>query len=362
MEEAIMKQAMNDEQRWQAVLDRDREYDGAFVLGVKSTGIYCRPSCPARKPKRENVDFYASPADAVRAGFRPCKRCSPDTQAAEAALVEQLCGYLDAHYDEKPTLADLSAFASLSPFHLQRVFKRATGISPRQYADARRQEALRTGLKAGENVTRAIYDAGYGSSSQAYEGTPLGMTPAAYREGGAGMRIHYTVAPCALGYVLVGATERGVCSVCLGDSPESLREALQRDYPAADIAEDSGDLGEWTTALLQHLEGAMPHLELPLDLRATAFQRRVWEELRRIPYGETRSYSQIAAAVGQPQGARAVARACASNRVAVVVPCHRVVRENGDLGGYKWGLQRKERLLAREKQAARALAAEGAEA
>lgn len=345
---------VTDEARWQAFSSKDKRYDGVFIVAVKTTGIYCRPSCPSRAPRRENVTFYAQPEEAAQAGFRPCKRCSPNTQAFEAQIIAQTCHYIEAHLDERLTLDDLGNQANLSPHHLQRVFKRAMGISPRQYIEARRLENLKARLRGGDSVTDALYQAGYSSSSRLYERAPeqLGMTPAAYRKGGIGMQIHYTVVTCSLGYVLVGATERGICAVSLGDSPSLLEAALKVDYPAATIERDEAELGEWVTALLQHLEGKQPHLELPLDIQATAFQWRVWQELRRIPLGETRTYSQVAQAIGSPKAVRAVGTACGSNRVAVVIPCHRVIREDGSMGGYRWGLERKEELLRREHREA----------
>lgn len=345
-------QSLSDADRWQAVLNRDARFDGAFVTAVQTTHIYCRPSCPARHPRRHHVMFYATPSEAERAGFRPCKRCSPNTQAFEAEVVERLCLFITAHADERLTLADLGAAVGLSPQHLQRVFKRALGISPRQYAEARRLERLKTQLKTGSSVTAALYDAGYSSSSRLYERAPdqMGMTPAVYRQGGQGMTIQYTVVDCSLGCLLVAATERGVCFVSLGDAPADLETELRAEFPAADLRRDETHLNEWVQALLRHLEGQQPHLELPLDVRATAFQWRVWQALRDIPYGEARSYQQIAAAIGQPTAARAVGSACARNPVSLVIPCHRAVREDGGLGGYRWGLSRKAALLERERQ------------
>jgi AraC family transcriptional regulator of adaptative response/methylated-DNA-[protein]-cysteine methyltransferase len=342
---------MTDVMRYEAVLRRDKQFDGQFVTAVRTTGIYCRPSCPARTPKRENVTFYNSPAEAEAAGYRACKRCSPDQQASEAQMTEQVCRYIEEHAGERLTLDDLGAAANVSPHHLQRVFKRAMGITPKQYLDARRTDDLKARLKAGEQVTTAVYEAGYSSSSRVYEQSDarLGMTPAAYRKGGAGMTITYTIEACALGYLLVGATERGICVVRLGDTADELEQGLYADYPAADIQADDGQLGAWVGALVDHLNGDLPHLELPLDVRATAFQWRVWETLKAIPYGETRTYSQIAAAIGDPKAVRAVAGACARNEVAVVIPCHRVVRTDGDLGGYRWGIGRKAALLEQER-------------
>lgn len=343
---------LTDTDRWQAVLRRDRHYDGAFVTAVRTTRIYCRPSCPARHPHRENVTFYACAADAERDGFRPCKRCSPNTQAFEADVAQRACAYMDDHVDDRVTLNHLGTAVGLSPHHLQRVFKRVMGISPRQYAEARRVERLKAGLKNGGTVTDALYSAGYGSSSRLYERAPeqLGMTPAVYRKGGQGMNIHYTIADSPLGYLLVAATERGVCFVSMGDTPADLEAELRGEFPAAEPERDDDGLGEWVNAILDHLGGQQPHLELPLDVRATAFQRRVWQALQAIPIGETRTYRQIAASIGQPTAARAVGNACATNPVSLVIPCHRAVREDGSLGGYRWGLQRKAALLEQERK------------
>ncbi len=343
---------LNDTDRWQAVLNRDARYDGAFVTAVQTTHIYCRPSCPARHPRREHVTFYQNPLEAEKAGFRPCKRCSPNTQAFEAEIVERLCAYISAHAGERLTLADMGAVVSLSPQHLQRVFKRAMGISPRQYAEARRLERLKAQLKTGSSVTTALYEVGYSSSSRLYERAPdqMGMTPAVYQQGGQGMTILYTVVDCPLGSLLVAATERGVCFVSLGDTPTDLETELRTEFPAADIYRDTVYLNGWVQTILRHLDGHQPHLELPLDVRATAFQWRVWQALRDIPYGEARSYQQIANAIGQPTAARAVGSACARNPVSLVIPCHRAVREDGGLGGYRWGLSRKAALLERERQ------------
>lgn len=348
----MQQQLIKPDEWWQAVMERDSQFDGVFVLGVRTTGIYCRPTCSARKPKRENVVFFANRADAREAGFRACKRCRPDDdREAESALIEQMCRYIDAHFEERLTLDALAKEANWSPSHFQRTFKRVMGISPRQYVEARRLNFLKDELKNGSTITQAMYDAGFSSSSRLYERAPeqLGMTPAAYRKGGKGMTIHYTLAESELGYVLVAATERGVCAVSLGDVPETLERELHADYPAAEIVRDEAGLGEWVNALLDHLRGQQPHLELPLDVQATAFQWRVWQELRAIPYGETRSYGEIAAAIGNPKAVRAVGSACANNKVSLVIPCHRAVREDGSLGGYRWGLSRKEKLLQQEK-------------
>jgi len=345
---------MQEENRWRAVVRRDHQLDGTFVYAVRSTGIYCRPSCPARHPRREQVVFFAVPEAAERAGFRPCRRCQPRLEAArtpQLALVRQVCRYLEGHIDSLPALSRLSGAVGASPHHLQRTFKRHMGISPRQYADALRLASFKGKLRNGQPITDAIYEAGYGASSRLYERAPtqLGMTPATYRRGGRGIRIGYTVVAGPWGKLLAAATARGVCAVSLGDSESELEAALRSEFPEAEIQRDEAGLGRWAGAIVKHLDGRQPSLSLPLDVRATAFQWRVWQELRAIPRGSTRSYGEIARALGNPGAARAVARACAANPVAVVIPCHRVVREDGGAGGYRWGAERKRLLLEREK-------------
>ena len=345
---------MSDENYWQAVVARDRQQDGAFVYGVRSTRVYCRPSCPSRRPNREQVVFFRLPEAAEQAGFRACLRCHPgDAEIREPhlELVRRACRYIEENLDGQVTLSALGDEIGLSPYHLQRLFKRVMGITPRQYADACRLDHFKGRLREGDSVTNALYDAGYGSSSRLYERAPaqLGMTPATYRRGGEQMHIGYTVVDCPLGRLLVAATERGVCAVSLGDSDAALEERLRGEYPAADIYSEAGGLNEWVRQLLEYMDGHRPNLDLPLDVQATAFQWRVWEALRTIPYGTTRSYSQVAAQLGQPSATRAVARACATNHVAMVIPCHRVVAADGGLGGYKWGVERKRALLEREQ-------------
>ncbi|GBD16380.1 Bifunctional transcriptional activator/DNA repair enzyme Ada [bacterium HR26] len=340
---------------WRAVLERDRRFDGQFVFAVRTTGVYCRPSCPARRPRREHVVFFTCPEEAEHAGFRPCRRCHPHRARPpepNRELVERVCRALEEWEGELPSLKELAQQFAVSPFHLHRTFKRITGVTPRQYADARRQERFRHELRNGGSVSGALYDAGYGASSSLYEGVDmtLGMTPGTYRRGGRGATILYTLVPCPLGYLLVAATERGICAVRLGDTESELEDGLRREFPAARLERDEATLGRWVRELLDYLEGNQPHLDLPLDVRATAFQRRVWEALRAIPRGSTRSYREIAEAIGQPTAARAVARACAANPVALVVPCHRVVREDGGLGGYRWGIERKRALLDLERR------------
>jgi AraC family transcriptional regulator of adaptative response/methylated-DNA-[protein]-cysteine methyltransferase len=351
--------AIEDDERWQAVLARDAAYDGAFVGAVLSTRIYCRPSCPARRPARERVVFFDTPDLAEAAGFRACLRCDPRGEKPDRGrLVKEICEFLDGESEERITLAALGSRFGVSPYHLQRTFKRAMGVSPHQYAAARRVERLKEGLRNGSDVTGALYDAGYGSSSRLYEsaGVTLGMTPAAYRRRGSGMSIRYTIVDSQLGRLLVGATERGVCSVKMGDRDEGLEATLRKEYPAAQIERSRGggpgELSEWVEALLQHIATGEPSVKLPLDIRVTAFQGRVYQALRSIANGQTRSYAEIAREIGRPKAVRAVANACANNPVALTVPCHRIIRGNGDIGGYGGGVERKRKLLASEARAA----------
>ncbi len=355
-------QAADQKGCWRAVLARDVRFDGVFVYAVRSTGIYCRPSCPSRRPRREQVIFFPLPEAADRAGFRPCRRCRPREAAAGNPWVEairRLCRYIEANLEGPLTLTAFSAQVGISPYHLQRTFKRILGVTPRQYADARRMGRFKARLREGQSVAAALYEAGYGSSSRLYERAQaqLGMTPATYRRGGRGMRIGYTIVPCPLGRLLVaasahnhGAAKRGVCAISLGDSDAAMQAALSAEYPEAHIRRDRNGLYQWLSAVLDHLRGRRPRLDLPLDVQASAFQRQVWEELRRIPYGRTRSYGEIARALGRPKAARAVAHACATNPVALLVPCHRAVRADGQPGGYRWGLERKRALLEQEQR------------
>ena len=343
--------------RWRSVLAREAAADGAFVFAVRSTGIYCRPSCPARRPLREHVTFYDHPAAAERAGFRACRRCHPREESMhdqQATLIRQACEIIEASADTPPTLATLSRRIGYSPFHLQRMFRRVTGVSPRQYAEAVRAGRVRSGLRAGAAVTDALYDAGFGSASRLYERAPseLGMTPAAYRRGGRGVAVSYVLARSPLGMLLVATTARGVCAVRLGDSAAALEADLERELHAASLKRDDAGLRPVVKGVLERLEHSGPDARLPLDIQATAFQRRVWQALCAIPRGETRSYGEIAQAIGRPGAARAVGHACASNPVALVIPCHRAVRSDGTMGGYAWGIERKRRLLERERRAA----------
>jgi AraC family transcriptional regulator, regulatory protein of adaptative response / methylated-DNA-[protein]-cysteine methyltransferase len=352
---------MSEQECWQAVASRARQADGAFVYAVTTTGVYCRPSCPSRRPRRENVQFFPLPEAAERAGYRPCRRCRPrEQQLTDPARerVHRACEIIDKALAEgesgAPGLTELGAAVGTSGFQLQRLFKRHLGVSPREFADARRLDRVKSRLRAGDGVAGALYEAGYGSSSRLYERSDaqLGMTPATYKKGGKGAAIAFTTTASPLGRLLVAATERGICAVSLGESDQRLEQALGREYPAATITRDDGKLGTAVTAIIAYLEGEAPDLALPLDIQATAFQWRVWRELQRIPYGATATYAEIARRIGQPTAVRAVANACANNRAALVIPCHRVVRGDGASGGYRWGEARKEKLLAAEKQRA----------
>ena len=351
--------SLNEATAWNSVLARDPAADENLFYGVTTTGIYCRPSCPSRRPKRENIAFFSSTEAAERAGFRACQRCRPNRPKSPHAAVQRAREYIDEHagdLDERITLSLLSDHAGLSPYHLQRKFKETVGLTPAQYIRARKSERLKTELKRGETVSRASFGAGYGSSSRAYEdaGSHLGMTPAAYKRGGAGTQIDYVVTRTALGVLLVGATERGVCSVTLGDSQGSVEEALEAEYPAAQrrhVGAAEGSLHSWVQAVVSVVEGEQSRIDVPLDVQGSAFQWKVWRELQKIPLGETRSYSDIATAIAAPRAVRAVASACANNRVALLIPCHRVIRQSGELGGYRWGLERKRRLLEKERAA-----------
>lgn len=339
--------------RWKSLAERDHNADGTFFYGVTSTGIYCRPSCPSRRPRADRVRFFDTTTDARQAGFRACKRCRPDTVGLARPgvdAVRRASAYLAAHADQQVTLGQLARVAALSPHHLQRRFKAIVGLSPREFQAAVRAGKLRTSLRDGRDVTTAIYEAGYGSPSRVYEAAPTGkgMSPSRYRRGGADMVVGYSTVSSPLGHVLVAATAGGVCAVKLGDSEASLLRDLKREYPAADIRENQQIRTAWVKAVIQHLRGTQPSLDLPIDVQATAFQWKVWRALQQIPYGETRAYADVAKAIGQPKAARAVARACATNPVCLVVPCHRVIPSAGGTGGYRWGAERKAKLLAKE--------------
>src|SRR5687768_10891513 len=349
----MIRTVMND-QFWQAVMTRDARFDGQFVFAVSSTKVYCRPSCPSRRPRRERVSFFQMPDAAEKAGFRACLRCKPRNNASvdpQLALVQRVCKLLDASGEgETVTLAELAAQACVSAFHLQRTFKRVMGISPRQYVTARRFGNFKNLVREGESVTNALYDSGFNSSSRVYEqaAEELGMTPATYGRGGRGVTIDYTIVSSPLGRLLAAVTERGVCAVRMSDTDAELEQDLRAEFPEATIQRADAGLRETVHKILNHLTNNEPHFDLPLDVRSTAFQRQVWEKLRAIPYGQTMSYGEVAKALGKPGAVRAVGRACATNPVALVIPCHRVVREDQSLGGYRWGLERKKKLLHKE--------------
>lgn len=342
----------NQSQRWQAVLARDAGQDGKFVFAVSSTGVYCRPSCPSRRPRRENVTFFGKPDEAERAGYRACLRCRPRAigGSARMELVKAVCRYIEQHLDEPVTLVRLGSEFRQSPFHLQRTFKAILGVTPRAYADSCRMNQLKRNLRAGHSVTRAMYDAGYSSSSRLYERTAsqLGMTPDKYRRGAIAAPIRYTLADSPLGRMLVAATDKGICAIQFADSDDELEHGLKHEFPFAVRRRDDQAMRSWREDLLRQMRGQKLNAALPLDIQATAFQRRVWSCLQSIPFGATRSYGAVAKAIGRPTATRAVARACATNPVAVAIPCHRVVRGDGDMGGYRWGVERKKALLEME--------------
>jgi AraC family transcriptional regulator of adaptative response/methylated-DNA-[protein]-cysteine methyltransferase len=340
----------SEEARWAAVAARDRGADGAFVFGVVTTGIYCRPGCASRTPRREHVRYFAGPDEAENAGLRPCKRCGPrggPSQAAEA--VARACAVIEAA-ETPPTLGQLADAAGMSPFHFHRVFKAATGLTPAAYGRARREERLRTALQEAPSVTAAIYDAGYGSASGVYSGGGLGMKPSAYRSGARGERITYAVTGSPLGLLLVAATVRGICAIEFGAGEGELQARLADRFPAAELVPGDEAFAGTVAGVVALIEAPARGHELPLDIQGTAFQRRVWAALMAIPPGRTASYGAIAAQLDQPGAARAVAQACGANKLAVAVPCHRVVGGDGALGGYRWGVERKRELLRRERE------------
>lgn len=349
----VMPDFRSAEAKWRAVQQRDARADDQFFYSVATTGVYCRPSCAARPARRENVDFHATRAAAERAGFRACKRCRPDLPPRaerDAAVVALACRRLEAA-DVAVPLAALAAEASMSQGAFQRLFKQVTGVTPKAFSAAQRQRSVEAELRTADSITDAFYTAGYGSSGRFYEAAPamLGMKPSAYRDGGAGERIGFAVRNCSLGVVLVATTERGVCAILLGDRAEVVEAELRERFPKALLeaaAPALKDTIDRVVALVDRPDDAYP---LPLDIRGTAFQRRVWEVLRQIPAGETRSYAAVAQALGQPKAVRAVASAIAANALAVAIPCHRVIATNGSIAGYRWGVERKRRLLAKER-------------
>lgn len=365
---AVPKAVQIDARRWQAVVGRDGSLDGTFVFGVSSTGVFCRPSCPAKRPRRENVSFFDHALQAEQAGYRACLRCRPKAVDGnpQSALVRSICRYIEQHIEGQLTLSLLAKEFRRSPFHLQRTFKSVLGVSPKAYMDACRLRQVKQDLQAGHSVTTALYAAGYGSSSRLYErtATQLGMTPEKYRRGAVAAVVRYTIfrytvfrdtsvryPGSPLGHMLIAATDKGICAIQFGDSEQQLQQGLMREFPFAVRRRDDAAMSQWRENLTRLIQGHELNPSLPLDIRATAFQRRVWEALQKIPRGETRSYSAIAKKIGMPKATRAVARACATNPVAVAIPCHRVVRQDGELGGYRWGIERKEQLLAMEKEA-----------
>lgn len=346
-----MESNENNDQRWALVLSRDLKADGDFVYAVRSTGIFCRPSCPSRRPRRKQVEFFDSPVAAQQAGYRACRRCMPLARNEQIAKVEAACRYIEQNLETTLKLEEISASAGLSPFHFQRLFKRTLGISPRQYQQARRAGKFKQELHRQPRITDAIYEAGYGSSSRAYENgsEQLGMTPTAFRHRGEGVKIRYTIVPSDLGKVLVATTPRGVCAVRFGSNDRNLEKELRQEFGEAEIQRDDQALGPMAEKVRKLFAASIPAGSIPLDIQGTAFQQRVWSALRGIPRGETRSYAEIAKQIGKPKAVRAVANACASNPVAVLVPCHRVVPKNGGVAGYRWGVERKRALLRAEQ-------------
>jgi AraC family transcriptional regulator of adaptative response/methylated-DNA-[protein]-cysteine methyltransferase len=366
--ELMKPEQLDDDARWAAVTARSHEHDGMFVTAVRSTGIYCRPSCPARHPKRENVTFFRAPQDAATAGYRACLRCHPDETSPSAAdldLVRRACRYTECAADETdvtPTLESLALSMHVTPSRLRRAFSRTAGVSPQQYLESVRLQRLKSSLSRGSSVTSAIYEAGYRSSSRVYEHASrrLGMTPATYAKRGRGVRISYAIASSSIGRVLVASTDKGLCRVAIGGPDEQLERLLLSEYAEAEIGRDDERLGAVVAEILRRIEGYAPAAELPLDIQATAFQWRVWQELQRIPFGDTRSYAEIARSIGSPPAARAVGRACATNPVPIVIPCHRVNGSDGKMHGFRWGLARKRELQEREAQSAHDAATNGA--
>lgn len=342
----------DDDAKWAALRARDAQADGSFVYSVRTTGVYCRPSCPARPARPENVAFHATCAEAEAAGFRPCKRCRPNEPALaerQAEAVARACRLIEGA-ETMPALDDLARAAGMSPFHFHRVFRKVTGITPKAYAEARLAGRVASGLQEAGTVTEAVYEAGYNSSSRFYAKASerLGMTPTAYRKGGVGTRIRFAAAECSLGSILVAATDKGVCAILLGDDPDALARDLQDRFPKAELSGGDEAFERWVAEVIGFVEAPGRGLDLPLDIGGTAFQQRVWAALRAIPVGTTATYADIARAIGEPAAVRAVAQACGANRLAVAIPCHRVVRSDGSLSGYRWGVERKRDLLARE--------------
>jgi AraC family transcriptional regulator of adaptative response/methylated-DNA-[protein]-cysteine methyltransferase len=340
--------------RWAAVVARDARADGTFYYSVRTTGVYCRPSCASRQPNPKNVRFHATREDAVRAGFRACRRCKPDQDPgdrAHAQRIAEICRLIETA-EQAPNLASLARRAGFSPYHFHRLFKAATGVTPRAYAAAHRAKRIRQTLKRSNTVTEAMYDSGFNSSGRFYAQTDamLGMTPKDFRAGGADAEIHFAVAECSLGSILVAQSARGVCAIHLGDDADALVRQLQDSFPQARLIGGDRAFERVVANVIGYIEAPGAGIDLPLDVRGTAFQQRVWQALRRIPAGSTATYAQIAARIGSPKSVRAVAQACAANTLAVAIPCHRVVRTDGSISGYRWGVERKRELLTREQQ------------
>src|SRR6267143_1706738 len=347
--------ALSDDEKWKAVLSRNDSLDGVFVYAVRSTKIYCRPSCPARRPSKEHVAFFPGSIEAEESGFRPCQRCQPRDAgpSPKAKLVDHVCKYIEANLQGKLTLATLSHQVGLGPYHFQRTFKGVLGVSPRQYVEARRLARMKRFLRNGETVNNSLYSAGFSSLSRVYENFPggFGVNPGEIRRGGVGLRIRYSIIDSPVGRLLVAATEKGVCGVCIGDSDAFVERSLAEDYPSAILYRSDEELKESTRAFMKYFDGEHFALNVPLDVKATAFQSRVWKIIQSIPFGKTTTYGKIAQELGEPEASRAVARACATNPVALVVPCHRVIGKDGSLRGYRWGKKRKQTLLKLEQAA-----------
>jgi AraC family transcriptional regulator of adaptative response/methylated-DNA-[protein]-cysteine methyltransferase len=347
-----LPRSSRDDSRWEAVVARDASFAGQFYIAVKTTGVYCRPGCPARLPKRTNVCFFDTRDEAERAGFRPCKRCKPDQASLDRVHAEKIaraCRLIETA-DEEPKLGDLAGAVGLSPYHFHRIFKQALGVTPKAYAAAHRANRVRARLGKSGTVTEAIYEAGFNSNGRFYAGSSemLGMTPSDFRAGGSGQEMRFAVSKCLLGPILIAATDKGICAIFFGDDSEGLLHDLKRQFPRARIIGGDEDFERLTAKVIGFIEDPAKGLDLPLDVRGTAFQHRVWDALRRIPVGSTASYAEIAERIGEPKAVRAVARACATNPIAVAIPCHRVVRSDGGLSGYRGGVERKRALLANE--------------
>jgi AraC family transcriptional regulator, regulatory protein of adaptative response / methylated-DNA-[protein]-cysteine methyltransferase len=351
---------LSNDELWEIVANRDKRFYSSFVYGVKSSGIFCRPTCPSRRPSPDQVEFFTDSSVAGKAGYRACLRCRPESEndiPSSELAIQKVCEFIEENYNTKINLSKLAEIAGQSPFHFHRNFRNSTGVTPKEYVEAVRLKHAKDALKMGQSTRNSTYKAGHNSAAWLYsEGSKakFGMTPSALKSGGQGQLINYGLADCSLGRVLVAATSSGICFVCLGDSDEKLVRHLKNEYPNAEISSEEKEtaLGDWISEIVQYLEGKSRLMEsnLPVDVVATAFQISVWKELQKIPYGSTRSYNEIASRIGRPKAYRAVANACGSNRVPLVIPCHRVVRKNGDIGGYRWGIERKKKLLSMEAE------------